>query len=258
MIAISLLWMRHQAIQLYKWSLRYPNRAISLYLVLALHIFVLCYLGTQNMPSVLVAKGKINVKTTVLKAVSAPVVLAKAPVKKAKPKPVPVAATAPKPKPIEKPVATKTPAKKEVIPPPPRQADIHLLENALASLDAAPSPPQTSRLQSIKSIEKLGELSNVAASSRQGLTEDELAYCDELMSHLKLHLSLPDYGEVTVKLTLSRQGTVLRVKTISSENQKNRSYIEEKLPSVHFPSFRQHFANESSHEFLIILCNEHG
>jgi colicin import membrane protein len=84
----------------------------------------------------------------------------------------------------------------------------------------------------------------------------EMNYSDEVASRLKMALRLPDYGAVKIKLTLDRTGKVLKVETVQSESNKNRSYVESKIPSLLFPSFGQRFPGVSQNTFVITLQND--
>lgn len=93
-------------------------------------------------------------------------------------------------------------------------------------------------------------------SDTQSMTVGEKSYRDELAGRLKLLLKLPEHGEVQLKLTLDRNGKVLKVMITKSVSQLNRSYIEKNLPTLKFPSFGKHFDNQPDYTFNIQLSNE--
>lgn len=84
----------------------------------------------------------------------------------------------------------------------------------------------------------------------------EEQYRDEVALRLKKGLRLPDYGSVTIKLTLDRLGKVLKLETTKSESAKNKAYVEQALPTLIFSPFGQHFPGSSQHTFLITLHND--
>lgn len=93
-------------------------------------------------------------------------------------------------------------------------------------------------------------------SDTHSMTVGEKSYRDELAGRLKLLLKLPEHGEVQLKLTLDRNGKVLKVTITKSLSQLNRSYIEKNLPTLKFPSFGKHFDNQPDYTFNIQLSNE--
>ena len=62
-------------------------------------------------------------------------------------------------------------------------------------------------------------------------------------------------GEVKVKLTLARAGTVTRVQVLNGKPSM-RKPIEEKLRSIHFSHFGTSFPGETDHTFSLRLSND--
>ncbi len=85
---------------------------------------------------------------------------------------------------------------------------------------------------------------------------NEISYSGEVAARLKMALKLPDYGAVKIELTLDRSGKVIKVKTVHSESNKNKVYVESKVPALLFPSFGQRFQGESQKTFLLTLQND--
>jgi outer membrane biosynthesis protein TonB len=92
--------------------------------------------------------------------------------------------------------------------------------------------------------------------SEEKLTTKETGYQEELASLLKLLLRLPEYGQVSLELTLDRSGKVKKIKFLQSENNRNRSYIEKAIWTVAFPAFGNNFSSASEYTFHIQLENE--
>ena len=89
-----------------------------------------------------------------------------------------------------------------------------------------------------------------------GAQSEEVQYSDELVQRLKLVLRLPEYGRVKVRLVIKRDGRVVRVEVISSQSEKNRKYVEERLTHVTFPNFGSHFAGQQEKTFPLTLSND--
>ena len=88
-------------------------------------------------------------------------------------------------------------------------------------------------------------------------TAREISYQDEVSQILKMGLRLPEHGAVKLELTINKNGKVEKVKILSSENAKNKQYIEQKVPGLHFPSFGNRFPDQTECTFSITLNNEH-
>ncbi len=84
----------------------------------------------------------------------------------------------------------------------------------------------------------------------------KLSYEAELAIYLKHRMQLPDDGDVRMQLTLSDLGKVIQVAIVSSSSQKNRSHVEEKVPSIKFPPFDERLAGEKKHTFQITLKSD--
>lgn len=100
------------------------------------------------------------------------------------------------------------------------------------------------------------EIEALSGSAAPLQSERELSYNDELAGRLKLQLRLPEYGDVKIKLTLERAGSVAKVEIISAESSLNRKYIEKTLPTLTFPPFGANFNGASQYTFAITLSNE--
>lgn len=178
-----------------------------------------------------------------------------------------IATPAPPPAPAKKPAAVKEPAiaDKKIAPakqaPPPK---------------AAPTPPPRAKIsdsllkeleESIAKIENKSDKPaiNKKASSAtpialqiDSMAEEgiESSYTDTLIGHLHASLSLPDYGEVKIQLSLRQDGTVVKVVVLKAKNEKNRQYLESNLPRLRFPRFDGAWANKKEHTFVLTFCNE--
>ncbi|MBX9702630.1 MAG: hypothetical protein K2X39_00620, partial [Silvanigrellaceae bacterium] len=86
-------------------------------------------------------------------------------------------------------------------------------------------------------------------------TATEVSYRDEVAQILQGALRLPEYGSIKVELTINKAGKVDKIKILSSESSKNKQYIEQKIPGLHFPPFGNRF-QETECTFSITLKNE--
>lgn len=99
-------------------------------------------------------------------------------------------------------------------------------------------------------------LAFVDGGGQSSFSAKERRYSDEVAYRLKSSLRLPEYGAVKIKLTLSREGKVVHVETLHSENRKNKSYVEEKVKTLLFSSFGKEFSGAPEMTFVITLQND--
>lgn len=113
-------------------------------------------------------------------------------------------------------------------------------------------------IQAVTAPVTLGALhiDSIQAEGASSLNVREMGYRDELASRLKLLLTLPEHGEVKLRLTLERTGSVEKIAILSAQNASNRKYIEKTLPSLTFPGFGDNFVGHKNYTFLISLGNE--
>ena len=140
-----------------------------------------------------------------------------------------------------------------------------LLSDALSSLEQV-GKLQARKADSASSVAQLAkapsQISSLASEQIVSIEADsayslrEKSYYDELVARLKLALKLPEYGEVKVKLTLTRQGKVTKVQVTSSKSRKNKDYIEKALVHTSFPRFGDNFGSDGEHTFQLNLSNE--
>lgn len=126
---------------------------------------------------------------------------------------------------------------------------------APSSDSIAQSSPDT--MQELKMPKPLGSLLSEFASvdSAETLSAKELAYRDELAQRLRLHLKLPEYGEVKLKLRVNRKGTIEAVEVIAFQSKINAVYLEKELPKLRMPEFGSNFSGLESFEFNIVMSN---
>lgn len=215
----------------------------------------------------------------------APKVSAAPPVKKLEAPKMEVAKTQPKKDPPPKTVAVK----KET--PPAVKKDPAIADKVVSKSNLKPAkknpPPQQNRakisdslLQELEeSIAKIENKSDKGATVKRApdssktfapillqidspigndasAEEGESDYTDTLVSHLHRSLSLPDYGEVKIQLSLRQDGTVAKLIVLKTQSEKNKQYLESNLPRLRFPRFDGAYANKKEYTFILTFCNE--
>lgn len=86
---------------------------------------------------------------------------------------------------------------------------------------------------------------------------DEMStYNEFLVAYLQQQLHLPDFGEVKIEITLRQDGAIERFVVLKTENDKNRKYLEERLPSLRFPEFKGKGLSKNRQTFVLTFCNE--
>lgn len=98
----------------------------------------------------------------------------------------------------------------------------------------------------IDTITEEDVFSDVSASS----------YTDALVDHLHRFLTLPEYGEVKIQLSLRQDGTVAKMDLLRAQSEKNRQYLESNLPRLKFPRFEGAYAKKKESTFILTFCNE--
>jgi len=121
---------------------------------------------------------------------------------------------------------------------------------------AASSALQKKAPSSISTLHADEPLNIQADDGGENFSRKERSYYEELVSRLKLHLRLPEYGPVKLKLTLSQDGKVMRLVVTSTKSKKNREYVEKMLTKLSFQRFGDNFTGQKEHTFSLKLSNE--
>lgn len=235
--------------------------------VFAAHLVVICFFCSQGLFAPVVSRPQyrpVHVQSIELRtgggttARSAPAIASAEPrqqPKKTSPiekkKPAPEA----KPKPTKKietePAAAEAPKKTPKI-----AAD--KIAQARANLKKISHDPVSTTNHEPSHSTALPSLSELdmaqTASGPYGKVEQ--SYEEILAARLKMLLTLPDYGDVKVKLTLERNGGVVSATVLRSESADNRAYVENILPTLRLPPFGKNFGVEPQHTFQIVLSND--
>jgi len=122
---------------------------------------------------------------------------------------------------------------------------ISMMHQSLATLNTTASTSQPATPMKPNAI---GKLTSETLSF-------EAKYEEELVLYLESLLSFPENGEVKLRLTLRREGSVQKIAILSSTSERNGKYIEATLATYSFPPFCAHYKGESTHTFTLTLTN---
>ncbi|MFQ5729753.1 MAG: hypothetical protein ACE5GN_05270, partial [Waddliaceae bacterium] len=171
---------------------------------------------------------------------------AKPPPSKREEKPAPVVSKKPVPQKKVLEVKKTTVVKKDPLEEKKRQ----LIANAQESIAKIRDNLDKSNASVKKTSSELKDLRMIESlriDSPDIVCAEDKGYYGVLACRLRERLRLPEFGEVRIRLTLSRSGGVMKVETLSAESEYNRQYIEKMLPSLQFPSFGKNFGSEDQH-----------
>lgn len=246
--------------------------------VVAGHLLLIWLICTQvfNAPAVQ-PKPRLVVQSVPLKPTKAPPFTPPAPMPEAPPlppEPVQPEPPAPAPEPVAKPepVVQEEPAPPKAAPKaksPKEQPAKKTKKKTPPPKKSSPEPKSNAKkISSDKLAQARANLNKVSHSSTPlasvaavdkgndiGSTPEQ-RYEEALATRLKSLLTLPDYGDVRVKVTLNREGHVQSVQVINAKSEENRAYVAKILPTVKFPPFGNYFSSQSSHTFQLVLSND--
>ena len=265
------------------WIRQDPMKFVISSSVIFMHLIALSVISFSSSLSKPTKKSAIVIKTTYQQPKQiAKVALQKPPVppaqKKqapallppAQPKASPVKKTAPQAiapqkapasAPIKKPTAAKTPPTVKVSPSPSKERGIpkellQELEERIAKIevkrDKISSQVELSIPQAIDSFVSVRGSDPLDEESTFDVVDSYSAF---LVSHLQQHLQLPDFGEVKVEIVLNPDGSVERCVVLRAESNKNKTYLEQRLPLIRFPDFKG-TQTKSRQVFVLTFCNQ--
>jgi hypothetical protein len=85
---------------------------------------------------------------------------------------------------------------------------------------------------------------------------EESDYVGVLVAHLHQLLTLPEYGEVKIRLSLRQDGSVVKLTVLNAQSKENKRYLETALPHVRFPKLDGVYANQKECDFILTFLNE--
>lgn len=160
------------------------------------------------------------------------------------------------------PVKQQTPSPQKTSPPPPRakisDSLLKELEESIAKIENKSDKTAVSKKMSTPSPATAPMTLQIDINPESNTESNSMqeSYTDTLIGYLHQSLSLPDYGEVKIQLSLRQDGTVAKVIVLKAKNEKNRQYLESNLPRLLFPRFDGAWASKKEHTFVLTFCNE--
>jgi outer membrane biosynthesis protein TonB len=132
------------------------------------------------------------------------------------------------------------------------------LEERIAKIETKRDklPPKTD-INIPQKIEPSSTLSNSYSkfnAAQEHEMQDESFASEYFIYYLQQQLHLPDFGEVKVQITLRADGTIEKCVVLKAESEKNKKYLEEKLPSLRFPDYKGQSGSRQT--FVLTFCNE--
>lgn len=128
------------------------------------------------------------------------------------------------------------------------------LEEGIAKIESlSPLPKEKQGKGSIPALNPL-QCDTITPSKKENV-QDSTSYTDLLVNTMRSMLSLPEYGEVKLQLTLRQDGTVVKIVVLNSQSKQNARYLEMILPSVVFPKFGNGPNTDQEQTFLLTFCN---
>ena len=94
------------------------------------------------------------------------------------------------------------------------------------------------------------------AESGFGESSPEACYIADLIRRLQLNIRLPEPGEVRLKLTLKRNGSMTNISFVRCQKESTKKAIKEKLSSILFAPFGSSFSSEPEHIFMLRLTHD--
>jgi len=178
---------------------------------------------------------------------------------------------APTPKPATKPKTTPSsikpaPAKQPPIRQEPKSSstNLHVPKELLEELEERIAKIETKRdkiratadIAIPKSIDSSFSKETIEYSQENDAIDELNNYSEFLVAYLQQHLHLPDFGEVKVEISLRQDGNIEKYVVLKTESEKNRKYLEERLPALRFPEFKGKGLSKSRQTFVLTFCNE--
>lgn len=123
------------------------------------------------------------------------------------------------------------------------------LEETIAKIDEKRDKDMpVKQLETPKWIKSL-KIDTIAEMENDSEAGDN-TYQDALIRCLKESLDLPEIGQVKMEVTIDEHGTVMKLRILSSESDKNKHYLEKNLQLIKFPSFK------TKKTFTFTFCND--
>jgi hypothetical protein len=127
------------------------------------------------------------------------------------------------------------------------------LEESIAKIESKSDKGMDKKTaRSTKSLTPIALQIDTAWNEAEGVGDYKVILAD----YLHQVLSLPDYGEVKIQLSLRQDGTVCKVVVLKAQSERNKQYLESNLPRLKFPHLDEADASKTEHTFVLTFCNE--
>ena len=103
---------------------------------------------------------------------------------------------------------------------------------------------------------ELPAIQALATEAEFGVALEDVSYENKLTYALQNQLTLPERGKVSVQLTITRLGKIVKILVVSSESERNRRYIESQLPYIIVYPFDSDMGDAVEKTFHIILSHK--
>lgn len=157
---------------------------------------------------------------------------------------------------------SKSPTTKKNPPPPPKtrakisDSLVQQLEESIAKIEGENTKTAASKRNPSSSKTTAPITLQIDIADIKESDGDSNDYTDILVHHLHQLLSLPDYGEVKIQLSLRQDGSVVKLVVLKAQSEKNKHYLEDNLPLLKFPRFEGAYAFKKEYTFILTFCNE--
>lgn len=217
LFSLGIGYLIHGFYRLKKWAKQSPREAVLILFVFTSHIFILTLVTMKKQPFY---TKKIPSNLTVSTII-----------------------TPPTPKVTITPVKKRAPQKKIV------KKKTELLQNIEKSLSKMDKQKTQTREKKKPNVPSQAAVKNAQVNH---LAE----YQSVLISYLREVLTLPNIGEIKVKLIVSDAGKIASFEILSSTSEENENYLKNKLPFLSVPCFNVGVVNSKELPFLITFCGE--
>ncbi len=119
------------------------------------------------------------------------------------------------------------------------------VSQALAKIHPLPSKIERQAALDVPQAVTALQIDQPTREKEEALTTEEV-----LIAYLRRLLTLPEYGTVTLEMTITR-GKLTRMTVLDAENVANATYLQHHLPLLSFP-----IQEEGSQTWTLTFCND--
>ncbi|GAB4187075.1 MAG: hypothetical protein Tsb0015_05450 [Simkaniaceae bacterium] len=168
---------------------------------------------------------------------------------------VPQKAPEKKAAPVQKKVAS-APHPQKAKPENPQKPSNHSLremKNALSRLESSALPPSKKELVAPKAISTNLDYKGCDKEEEYSEMSGTKAYHKILLEYLQKTLTLPENGEVELKVILKPDGHVAELQILRSTSYKNECFLAKELPKLRFPQKTKEHSKKIPETFILVF-----